>query len=86
MNRRLAALRQFFAWARAQGSIQEEPTGAVKGIESAPRSPKALAKRELDRLIRSVEHNGSKRDQAILFTLRHTGLRVSELCALVRRP
>jgi len=51
VNRRLAALRKFFAWARAQGFIQEEPTTAVKGIESAPRSPKSLEKRELDRLI-----------------------------------
>ena len=82
VNRRLAVLRKFFAWARAQGFIQEEPTNAVKGIESAPRSPKSLAKRELDRLIRAVEHHGNKRDQAILLTLRHTGLRVSELSAL----
>jgi site-specific recombinase XerD len=82
VNRRLAALRKFFGWAKATGRIADEPTVAVKGIESSPRSPKALEPRELGKLVQAVERHGSKRDQAILFTLRHTGLRVSELCAL----
>ena len=33
-------------------------------------------------LIRTVEKEQKKRDLAIVLTLRHTGLRVSELCAL----
>jgi integrase/recombinase XerC len=82
VNRRLAALRKFFTWAQATGRIHDRPTDAVKGLEASPRAPKALAKRELDRLIRSVEKEGKKRDLAIVLTLRHTGLRVSELCAL----
>jgi site-specific recombinase XerD len=82
VNRRLAALRSFFTWARATGRVQDLPTAAVKGVEASPRAPKALAKRELDRLIRSVEKDGKKRDLAIVLTLRHTGLRVGELCAL----
>jgi integrase/recombinase XerD len=82
VNRRLAALRKFFGWARATGRIADEPTVAVKGIESSPRAPKALEKRELGKLLHAVERHGSKRDQAILLTLRHTGPRVSELCAL----
>src|SRR5712692_3331455 len=82
VNRRLAALRKFFGWAKATGRIADEPTIAVKGIESAPRSPKALEPRELGKLVHAVERHGSKRDQAIVLTLRHTGLRVSELCAL----
>jgi integrase len=82
VNRRLAALRKFFGWAKATGRIAEEPTIAVKGIEGSPRAPKALEQRELGKLMHGVERHGSKRDQAILFTLRHAGLRVSELCAL----
>jgi integrase/recombinase XerD len=82
VNRRLAALRKFFGWAKAAGLVQDEPTTAVKGIASSPRSPKALEKRELDKLIRTVERHGTKRDQAIVLTLRHTGVRVSELSAL----
>lgn len=82
VNRRLAALRKFFAWAKATGLVTDEPTLAVKGVEASPRAPKALEKRELDKLVRTVERHGSTRDQAIVLTLRHTGLRVSELCAL----
>jgi site-specific recombinase XerD len=36
----------------------------------------------LGKLVQTVERHGGKRDQAIVLTLRHTGLRVSELCAL----
>src|SRR2546423_14020959 len=55
---------------------------AVKGMPSAPRSPKSLAKREIDRLLREAEEAGNKRNLAILLLLRHTGLRVGELCNL----
>ncbi len=82
VNRRLAALRKFFTWARATARIDDLPTAAVKGVEASPRAPKALEKRELDRLLRAVEKEGKKRDLAMVLTLRHTGLRVSELCAL----
>src|SRR3712207_3140915 len=52
INRRLAALRRFFAWAKGAGKVAEPPTAQVKGVPAAPRTPKALAKREVDRLIR----------------------------------
>src|SRR5204863_7587825 len=83
INRRLAALRKFFQWAQADGLIKDEaPTEKVKGVGSVPRSPKWLEKKEVDRLLRAAERSANKRDLAILSTLRHTGLRVSELCAL----
>jgi integrase/recombinase XerC len=82
INRRLAALRRFFVWAKGAGKIAELPTEQVKGIPAAPRTPKALAKREVDRLLREAERHGNKRNLAILLTLRHTGLRVGELCNL----
>ncbi len=82
VNRRLAALRKFFVWAKGTGKIAELPTEQVKGVPAAPRTPKALAKREVDRLIREAERHGNKRNLAILLTLRHTGLRVGELCSL----
>lgn len=84
INRRLAALRKFFSWAKATRRVEEVPTEAVKGIRSDPRAPKSLDKREVDRLIRAAERDGDKRNLAILQTLRHTGLRVGELCALKR--
>lgn len=44
--------------------------------------PKSLLKRDVDRLLRAAEREGNKRNLAILLLLRHTGLRVNELCAL----
>lgn len=84
VNRRLAALRRFFQWARAVGLARELPTENVKGVASSPRAPRWLEKRDVDRLIRTVERHGNIRDLAIVLTLRHTGIRVSELCSLQR--
>src|SRR3954454_1128853 len=82
VNRRLAALRRFFRWAKALGLAKELPTENVKGVASAPRAPHWLEKREVDRLIRTVERHSNTRDLAIVLTLRHTGIRVSELSNL----
>src|SRR3954462_11379415 len=82
INRRLASLRTFFQWARAEGLCRELPTDAVKGIQSSPRAPKSLPKKDVDHLIREVEQSGNKRDLAVLQVLRHTGIRVGELTAL----
>ena len=83
VNRRLAALRRFFQWAKAPGLAMELPTDNVKGVASSPRAPRWLEKREVDRLIRTVERHGNTRDLAIVLTLRHTGIRVSELSDLM---
>jgi integrase/recombinase XerD len=82
INRRLASLRTFFQWARAEGLCQEIPTDAVKGVSSSPRAPKSLPKKDVERLIREAEQGGNKRDLALLQVLRHTGIRVGELTAL----
>src|SRR5215216_476829 len=83
VNRRLAALRRFFVWAKASGLAKELPTDDVKGVASSPRAPHWLEKRDVDRLIRTVERHGNTRDLAIVLTLRHTGIRVSELSNLM---
>src|SRR4051812_32753271 len=82
VNRRLAALRRFFQWAKAMGLAKELPTENVKGVASSPRAPHWLDRRDVDRLIRTVERHGNTRDLAIVLTLRHTGIRVSELSGL----
>src|SRR4051795_5062552 len=82
VNRRLAALQRFFQWAKATGLVKELPTENVKGVASSPRAPHWLEKRDVDRLIRAVERHGNTRDLAIVLTLRHTGIRVSELSSL----
>src|SRR5215212_9828822 len=83
VNRRLAALRRFFVWAKATGLAKELPTDNVKGVASSPRAPHWLEKRDVDRLIRTVERHGNPRDLAIVLVLRHTGIRVSELSSLM---
>jgi site-specific recombinase XerD len=45
-------------------------------------APHWLEKRDVDRLIRTVERHGNTRDLAIVLTLRHTGIRVGELSDL----
>lgn len=82
VNRRLAALRKFFLWAKATGRIADLPTMEVKSVPTGSRVPKSLGKREADCLIRAVEQSKNTRDLAIVLTLRHTGIRVGELCAL----
>jgi site-specific recombinase XerD len=82
INRHLAALRNFFQWAKASKRVQELPTDRVSGVKQAPRAPGWLPKREVDRIIRAAERDGKKRNSAILMVLRNTGIRVGELCEL----
>src|SRR5262249_14279091 len=86
INRKLAALRSFFQWAITAGLRPDSPLATVKDIRAEARAPRWFAKRELDRLLREVEATSKPRsrarDLAIVLTLRHTGLRVSELVGL----
>jgi site-specific recombinase XerD len=82
IQRRLAALSKFGAWSVTQGLVAENPALGVKGVAAVLHAPKSLEKREVERPIHAYERAGNKRDLAILATLRHPGLRVSELAAL----
>ena len=82
INRRLAAIKRLCRWARTQGLIEENPTSEIKGVPRTRTAPKALSRREAARLVRMAQRHGNKRDVAILQLLRHTGVRVSELCGL----
>jgi site-specific recombinase XerD len=82
INRHLAALRKFFVWAKGARKVSELPTESVKGVPAGPRVPKSLPKRDVDKLIREAEKEQNKRNLAVVLTLRHTGIRVGELCNL----
>lgn len=82
VNRRLAALRKFLAWAQVSGKISDNPADEVKGVRSSKLAPRSLDRRAVDRIVRAAERSGNKRDLAIIQLLRFTGLRVSELAAL----
>src|SRR3954470_344570 len=82
VNRRIYALRKFFHWAIAAGLAKEDPTAAVKGVQSTPLAPRSLPKKDVARLLREAERDENKRNLAILQVLRHTGIRIGELAAL----
>lgn len=81
INRRLAALRSYFSWAIDEGIISEDPV-RVRNVEEPQTAPRSISEREYHRLLRVVQKGRSKRDVAIIQMLRHSGLRVGELCAL----
>jgi site-specific recombinase XerD len=81
INRRLAVLRTFFAWALEKGIVTENPI-RVRNVEELPTAPRSLNERAYSKLLRTAQRRGNKRDVAIVQLLRHTGLRVGELCAL----
>jgi len=81
INRRLAALRTYFSWAIDEGLISDDPV-RVRNVEEPQTAPRSISEREYHRLLRAVQRDGSKRDVAIIQLLRHSGLRVGELCNL----
>ena len=82
INRRLAAVSQFYKWAVAQGIVPRDLTADVKGLRRERRRPKALEKADLRRLLRAVHQSGDLRDIVIMELMAGTGLRVSEVVAL----
>jgi len=54
VNRALAALRVFFAWAMQAGQASTNPARDVQGIQQAQRTPKALSAQEVYRLQREA--------------------------------
>jgi len=84
VNRRLASLSRYCAWARAQGLLQGDPTEEVKGVRQVKPAPKALGTVELRRLLREVHKRGILRDIALVELLANTGLRVGEAAQLTQ--
>src|SRR5215217_5252332 len=82
VNRRLAALRAFCAWAKRTGRVAELATEGIADVPVPRQAPRALDERSVDRVLRRSEQSGNRRDHAIMMTLRHTGIRVAELCDL----
>lgn len=83
-NRRLACLRRFFTWAISLELRDNDPTAGLRNVAAVPAPPRSLERTRLNALIRAVEKNRKPRDEAIVKVLRYTGIRVGELCALMR--
>lgn len=84
INRRLAAVSQFFKWAEAEGKVPCDLTVDVKGLPQERLRPKALDRADLRKLLRAVHRSGNLRDVALVELMTGTGLRVSEVVALTR--
>jgi integrase/recombinase XerC len=82
INRRISALRAFFAFLAARGEIPSNPAARLSGVRTARPAPKALSETELRRLLREARRSPHPLHRAVILLLAHTGLRASELCAL----
>lgn len=89
LQRRVAAVRGFFSWLHAEGSIDVDPALRLKTPKVPARLPRDLSKDAAAQLMvgaaeAALSRNDAKgaRDLAILEVLYGAGIRVSELCGL----
>ncbi|MBE7901122.1 tyrosine-type recombinase/integrase (plasmid) [Paenibacillus polymyxa] len=77
-------LNAIFNYFASQNLIPDNPVGPVKKPPVARRTPKWLSRNEQNTFLREVRKDGSKRDFAIVVTLLRAGLRVHELCEMMK--
>ncbi len=85
MARKLAAIRQLFAFLYSEGIRPDNPAAALDSPRRARRLPKLLSEQQVDELLSAAgEHDGHEGDRllAMLEVLYATGMRVSELVGL----
>src|SRR5512142_1625645 len=86
INRHLAALRSYAAWAKTTGSAVYNPAEGIKGISQQKHAPKWLDRKEQAAVLREGERRAQTaktepakrqaiRDHCILVILMNTGLR-----------
>lgn len=83
-NRRLAALRRYYLWARRRGFMAQDPCLELRASRQPPRFPKTISEAQVEALLKAPDAATTLglRDRAMLETLYATGLRVSELVNL----
>lgn len=95
VNRRLAGLRVFLAWAVEAGHLAANPAAKIHNVQQVELAPRWLDRTEQHRLLNTLERavqaaqaeapgtlQQALRDRAIIVTLLNTGLRVLELAQL----
>lgn len=87
IQRRVAAVRGFFAWAAEQSLIQENPAVRLRSPKKTRRLPVVPAQSDVEEAVASTQARAEEgplavRDLAILEVLYAGGIRVAELCSL----
>jgi integrase/recombinase XerC len=85
INRKIVFIKRYIGWANSIGLVSDQRAQAltaIKPVAQGPRRPKGLSDLELKRFLKEVELRASPRDQAIIYVLLGTGMRVSELADL----
>jgi integrase/recombinase XerD len=84
LARHLSALRGFFAFAREEGVLPEDPARFLENPKLIRRLPEVLNRGEMDALLAAPDLSAKLgfRDRTMLELLYASGLRVSELCGL----
>lgn len=84
VSRNIASLKNFYAWMKLRGMVEENPTGKLVPEKSVHKLPEILTAQEVELLLEQPECTDRKgyRDRAMLELLYATGIRVSELISL----
>lgn len=81
VNRRLSALKGFFAFLQRDGSVSANPAQAVRSVRTPQRLPETMFEREIDTLLDTPTKDfPSLRTRVLLELLYSTGARISEIC------
>lgn len=83
--RKVAAVRSFFAFLAAEGTVPTNPTEGLSSPRVGKTLPKAITPNEVDELLEQASRRSTpeaKRDRAMLEILYATGMRVTELVSL----
>ncbi len=82
LARHLSALRGFFAFAREEGALAEDPARFLENPKLVRSLPEVLSRAEMDALLAAPDLSDKLgfRDRTMLELLYASGLRVSELC------
>ena len=82
INRAITTLSTFYTWAIDLKYADSNPAKKIKLIPEPAVAPRSLDRKQILAFIRAVQRSRNVRDVAIVTTMFHTGLRVSELCEL----
>jgi integrase/recombinase XerD len=84
INRRLSALRTFFAWLVEFGELKDDPLSVVSGPKLPHRLPVTIVRQDVERLlsVSDIETPVGRRNQAIIELFYASGARISEIAGL----